>query len=188
METDAILCLKIVEWFGMKDESIVLIGMAGVGKSTIGMSLAKTLGFNFIDVDAYIFEKDGKTIQEIIDGEGEETFRQLEKQRMREVDLPRMVVAPGGSIVYHPDLMEYLKQNSTLVYLDDSFEGIAEKLTGGLNRGIVGLKNKSLRQIYEERRPLYSRYADITINCQDKSQDQIVSEILQYFGDLSQNS
>jgi shikimate kinase len=173
--------------FDMKDESIVLIGMAGVGKSTIGMSLAKVLGFNFIDVDDYILEKDGKTIQEIIDDEGDEAFLQLEKRRMYEVDLPRMVVAPGGSIIYHPDLMEYLKQNSTLVYLDDSFENIAEKLTGELNRGIVGLENKSLRQIYEERKPLYSRYADITINCQGKSQDQVVSEILQYFWDLSKN-
>ena len=167
----------------MKGESIVLIGMAGVGKSTIGMSLAKALGFNFIDVDNYILEKNGKTIQEIIDDEGEEALLQLEKRGMYEIDLPRAVVAPGGSIIYHPDLMEYLKQNSILVYLDDSFENIAEKLAGELNRGIVGLKNKSLRQIYEERKPLYSQYADIAVNCQDKSQGQIVSEILQYFGD-----
>ena len=173
--------------FGMKGESIVLIGMAGVGKSTIGMSLAKALGFNFIDVDEYILEKDGRTIQEIIDDEGEGAFLQLEKRRMYEIDLPRMVVAPGGSIIYHPDLMEYLKQNSTLVFLDDSFENIAEKLTGELDRGIVGLKNKSLKQIYEERKPLYSKYADITISCQGKSQDQVVSEILQYFWDLSKN-
>ena len=173
--------------FGMKGESIVLIGMAGVGKSTIGMSLAKALWFNFIDVDEYILEKDGRTIQEIIDDEGEEAFLQLEKRRMYEIDLPRMVAAPGGSIIYHPDLMEYLKENSTLVFLDDSFENIAEKLTGEMERGIVGLKSKSLREIYEERKPLYSRYADITVNCQGKSQDQVVSEILQYFWDLSKN-
>ena len=174
--------------FRMKGESIVLIGMAGVGKSTIGMSLAKTLGFNFIDVDEYILEKDGKTIQEIIDDEGEEAFLQLEKRRMYEVDLSRMVVAPGGSIIYHPDLMEYLKQNSILVYLDDSFDNIAKKLTGEMERGIVGLKSKSLREIYEERRPLYSRYADITVNCQDKLQYQVVSEILQYYSDLNKEN
>jgi len=172
----------------MKTESIVLIGMAGVGKSTIGTSLAKSLGFGFIDVDAYIFSKDGKTIQQIIDDEGEEALLQLEKRRMYEIDLSRMVAAPGGSIIYHSDLMEYLRQNSILVYLDDSFENIEEKLTGGLDRGIVGLKSKSLRQIYEERKPLYSRYADITINCQDKSQDQIVSEILHYYSGLGKQS
>jgi len=168
----------------MKSESIVLIGMAGVGKSTVGISVAEALGFNFIDLDDYILEKDGKTVQEIIDDEGEEAFLQLEKRRMYEIDLTRRVVAPGGSIIYHSDLMEYLKQYSTLVYLDDSFENIEERITSMSTRGIVGLRNKSLRQIYDERRPLYSRYADITINCQDKSQDQLAEEILQHYLDL----
>lgn len=172
--------------FGMKRDSIILIGMAGVGKSTIGISLAKALGFNFVDVDEYILEHDGKTIQEIIDEEGEEALLQLERRRMYQIDLRRRVIAPGGSIIYHADLMEYLKQNSTLVYLDDSFENIEEKLTGELNRGIVGLKSKSLRQIYEERRPLYSEYADITVNCQGKSQPQQVREIRRHFLELSQ--
>ena len=174
--------------FDMKRESIVLIGMAGVGKSTIGMSLAKALGFSFIDVDEYILEKDGKTIQEIIDEEGEEALLQLEKRRMYEIALPRKVLAPGGSIIYHADLMKYLKQNSILVYLDDSFENIEEKLIGGLDRGIVGLKSKSLRQIYEERRPFYAKYADITINCQDKSPEQQVKEILRRYLALGENS
>jgi shikimate kinase len=165
----------------MKSESIVLIGMAGVGKSTIGVPLSKSLVFNFIDVDDYILEKDGKTVQEIIDDEGEEALLQLEKRRMYEIDLPHRVVAPGGSVIYHSDLMEYLKQRSTLVYLDDSFEDIEERLTSLSARGIVGSKNKSLRQIYDERRPLYSRYADITIKCQAKSRDKLVREILQHF-------
>jgi shikimate kinase len=165
----------------MKSESIVLIGMSGVGKSTVGVPLSKSLVFNFIDVDDYILEKDGKTVQEIIDDEGEEALLQLEKRRMYEIDLTHRVVAPGGSIIYHSDLMEYLKQRSTLVYLDDSFEDIEERLTSLSARGIVGSKNKSLRQIYDERRPLYSRYADIIIKCQGKSQDKLVREILQHF-------
>jgi shikimate kinase len=162
----------------MKSESIVLIGMAGVGKSTVGMALAEDLGFEFIDVDAYILQKDGKRIQEIIDSEGEEALLQIEKRRMYEIDLTRMVAAPGGSIIYHPDLMNYLKENAVLVYLDDSFKDIEAKLVGGLDRGIVGLRYKTLRQIYEERRPLYFRYADITIDCREKEQDEIVAEIL----------
>ena len=153
----------------MKNESIVLIGMAGVGKSTIATSLSKDLGFNFIDVDDYILDKHGKTIQELIDYMGEQAFLQLEKQRMFEIDLTHRVVAPGGSIIYHADLMEYLSRHSTLVYLNDSFENIESRLTDASTRGIVGLKDKSLRQIYNGRKPLYSRYADITINCQDKS-------------------
>jgi len=161
----------------MKRESMVLIGMAGVGKSIIGSSLSKALGFDFIDLDDYIVEKEGRTLQEIIDDEGEQAFLQIEKRRMHEIDLSRRVVAPGGSIIYHSDLMEYLKQRSTLVYLDDSFENIEGKLTNASARGIVGLRSKSLRQIYDERRPLYVKYADITLNCQGKSQGQIVREI-----------
>jgi shikimate kinase len=168
----------------MKIESIVLVGMAGAGKSTIGTLLSKALGFDFIDLDHYILEKGGKTIQEIIDDEGEEALLRLEKRRMYEIDLARRVVAPGGSIIYHSDLMKYLKQNSTLVYLDDSFENIEERLTNVLARGIVGLRDKSLRQIYDERSPLYSRYADITINCQGKSQDRLAREILHHYLDL----
>lgn len=168
----------------MKIESIVLVGMAGAGKSTIGTLLSKALGFDFIDLDNYILEKGGKTIQEIIDDEGEEALLRLEKRRMYEIDLARRVVAPGGSIIYHSDLMKYLKQNSTLVYLDDSFENIEERLTNVLARGIVGLRDKSLRQIYDERSPLYSRYADITINCQGKSQDRLAREILHHYLDL----
>jgi shikimate kinase len=165
----------------MKSEGIVLIGMAGVGKSTIGMALAEDLGFEFIDVDAYILQKDGKRIQEIIDSEGEEALLRIEKRRMYEINLTRIVAAPGGSIIYHPDLMDYLKDNAVLVYLDDSFRNIEAKLVGGLDRGIVGLRYKTLRQIYEERRPLYFKYADITIDCREKEQDEIVAEILRQY-------
>ncbi|MBU2536076.1 MAG: shikimate kinase [Chloroflexota bacterium] len=170
----------------MKSESIVLIGMAGVGKSTIGMALAEDLGFDFIDVDDYILQKDGKRIQEIIDSEGEGALLQVEKRRMLEIQLPRMIVAPGGSIIYHPDLMDYLKGNAVLIYLDDSFANIEAKLVGGLDRGIVGLRYKTLRQIYEERRPLYFKYADITIDCRRKEQDEIVAEILKQYRQYSE--
>ena len=168
----------------MKSESMVLIGMAGVGKSTIGALLSEALGFDFIDLDDYILEKEGRTVQEIIDDEGEEALLQLEKRRMHEIDLTRKVVAPGGSIIYHSDLMEYLRQYSTLIYLEDSFENIEEKITNVSARGIVGLRNKSLRQIYDERRPLYAKYADITLSCQGKSEDQIVSEVMYHYLDL----
>jgi len=165
----------------MKSEGIILIGMSGVGKSTVGLALAKALEFDFIDGDKYIFEKDGKTIQEIIDDEGDEALLQLEKKRIYEIDLSRKVLAPGGSIVYHPDLMKYLKQNAVLVYLKDSLKNIETKLTGEWDRGIVGLKNKSLRQIYDEREPLYSKYADIAVSCHGKSPDRIAKEILDHF-------
>ena len=165
---------------GMKSKSVVLIGMAGVGKSTIGMALSEALGFDFVDLDEYILENDGKTIQGIIDDEGEEALLRLEKRRMSEVDLTHKVVAPGGSIIYHPDLMAYLRQHSTIIHLDDSFERIEARLANASTRGIVGLKNKSLRQVYDERRRLHSRYANMTIDCQNRPSNQVVREILRH--------
>lgn len=162
----------------MSTQGIVLIGMAGVGKSTIGLSLAKTLGFEFIDLDDYLSRKEGKTIQQVIDGQGEEKLLELESECMREIDLNRKVVSPGGSIIYDLDIMKYLKQVSFLVYLDDTFENINKRLGNAETRGIVGLKTKSLRQIYDERRPIYSGDADITVDVGGKSKKEVISEIL----------
>lgn len=166
----------------MKTDSIVLIGMAGAGKSTLGALLAEALGFSFTDLDDYILEKEQKTIQQIIDDKGEEVFLQIEKRRMREIDLTQRVVAPGGSIVYHPGLMEFLRQHATIVYLDDSLENIEERLKGVVeSRGIVGLRGKSLRQLYNERKHLYSSYADITVSCRGKPREELLGEILARF-------
>jgi shikimate kinase len=172
----------------MGKAGIVIIGMAGVGKSTVGTVLAQALGYDFLDVDDYIFQREGKRIQQIIDSAGEEAFLQLEKRYMFEIPLRRMVVAPGGSIIYHPDLMDYLSENAVLIYLDDSFANIEAKLVGGLDRGIVGLRYRTLRQIYDERRPLYFKYADITIDCRGKEQDDIVSEILEHHSQFSMDN
>jgi shikimate kinase len=162
----------------MNNTGVVLIGMAGVGKSTLGSSLAKVLGFEFIDLDDYLSRKAGKTNQQIIDSQGEETLLDLERQSMRELNLGRKVVSPGGSIIYDHEIMEYLKHSAFLVYLDDTFENIMQRLGNATTRGIVGLKTRSLRQIYDERRPLYSRYADITIDVGRKSRNEAVSEII----------
>jgi shikimate kinase len=159
-------------------KGIVLIGMAGVGKSTVGLSLGKALGFEFLDLDDYLSRKEGETIQQIIDGQGEEKLLELESESMREIDLNRKVISPGGSIIYDPDIMKYLKLVSFLVYLDDTFENIKKRLGNAPTRGIVGLKTKSLKQIYDERRPLYSRHANITIDVGGKSAKEAVSEII----------
>jgi shikimate kinase len=162
------------------EDSIVLIGMAGVGKSTIGASLAEVLRFDFIDLDQYLSLKVGKTIQGIIDGQGESRLLEMERQSMREIDLHHKVISPGGSIIYNPDIMEYLKRSSYLVYLDDTFENIRKRLGNAATRGIVGLKSRSLREIFDERRPLYSRYADVTIDVGEKSRQAVVAEIITF--------
>ena len=162
----------------MNKEGIVLIGMAGVGKSTVGSALAGALGFEFIDLDDYLTRKEGLTIKQIIDRQGEEKLLELEIESMREIDTNRKVISPGGSIIYDADIMKYLKLVSLLVYLDDTFENINKRLGNAPTRGIVGLKIKSLRQIYDERRPLYSRYADITIDVGGRSAKEAVSAII----------
>jgi shikimate kinase len=161
----------------MKGDSLILIGMAGVGKSTLGAALAPALGIGFLDLDDYIEDGQGQTIQQIIDTKGEDVLLQIEKEEMTKIDLDGKVIAPGGSIIYHPDLMEYLKENATLVYLDDAIETIEKRINDAASKGIVGLKDKSLKQIYEERRPLYAKYADVTVNCRGKTMAELVREI-----------
>jgi shikimate kinase len=166
----------------MKTGSIVLIGMAGVGKSTVGRLVARTLGFRFIDGDDYICQKDGRPLQDILDSLGDESFLDLEKKLMFEIDLnSHIVLAPGGSIIYHDDLMEYFKQNSVLVYLDDTIENIESRLPNAARRGIVGLGTKTLRQIYVERKPLYGKWADVTLTCNSKKPDELTAEVLQHY-------
>ncbi len=96
----------------MTKSGIVLIGMAGVGKSTVGSALASTLGFEFIDLDEYLSHKAAKTIQQIIDSQSEETLLELERESMREIDLCRKVISPGGSIIYDSEIMDYLKRSA----------------------------------------------------------------------------
>jgi shikimate kinase len=151
--------------------------MAGVGKSTVGLSLAQALGFDFIDLDKLLQDQEGKTIQGIIDDRGEQKLLELEQQAMYEIDLNRKVVSPGGSLIYNPEIMEYLKSSSCLIYLHDTFENINKRLFNSPTRGIVGLKHQTLKEIYEERLPLYSGYADITIDVAGKTKEEVIKEI-----------
>ena len=168
-----------LKWVGSIEpkKGIVLIGMAGVGKSTIGLELSKALGFEFTDLDQYIHCKDGMTVQEIIDTHGEDYLVELEAQRMYELDITHRVVAPGGSIIYHPALMAYLKHKALLVYLKSTFAVIERRLSNAPSRGIVGFKNRPLREIFNERDPLYAGYADIILDTTEKTKQQIVYEI-----------
>jgi shikimate kinase len=163
----------------MTSQSIILIGMPASGKSTIGRRLAAALGYQFTDLDVYISEKEGRTLQEIIDSQGEDVLMQIEKERMLEINLNQRVVAPGGSLVYHTDLMPKLKQQAVIVYLNESLGALEKRLGNASTRGIIGFKGKSLAEIYAERAPLYARYADIVINCENLTREQITREILQ---------
>lgn len=146
--------------------------------------LAVELGYQFTDLDVYIRGKEGRSLQDIINQEGESALMNIEKKRMFEIDLTRRVVAPGGSLIYHEELMQYLKLKAVIVYLNESLANLEKRLYNPSTRGIIGLKGKSLQALYTERQPLYSQYADITINSEGLSRLQIAQEIVKRFKDL----
>jgi len=152
--------------------------MAGSGKSVTGAALASAMGYQFTDLDQYIMQRDKQSIHEIINVRGEDALLRLEETRLYEIDLPRRVVAPGGSIIYQSALMEYLKKHCILIYLNVSYERIEQRVKDASQRGIVGSKNRTLREIFNERQPLYELFADITVNPEDKSVQEVVNEIL----------
>lgn len=163
----------------MLEKSIILIGMPGSGKSTIGKSLANYFKYHFIDTDDYIEKKEKKSLQQLINEVGDEEFCSIEEKRVLEL-LPIMkcVLAPGGSIIYSKVLMQVLKNNSIIVFLDLPLKEIVIRLDNKESRGIVGLKSKNIKQLYAERIPLYNKYGDIKISCYEKSETQITEEII----------
>lgn len=144
--------------------NITLIGMPGSGKSTIGVLLAKRLGYSFVDVDIVIQEKTGKLLKELIAREGITGFLQVEEQVNAGLDVRHSVIAPGGSVVYGNRAMTHLKAISQVVYLKLSYEELKRRLGDLTDRGVILKPGMTLRDLYEERCPLYEQYADITVS------------------------
>jgi len=160
--------------------NITLIGMPGVGKSFIGKRLATVLGYKFLDIDDVIVEREGKKLQDIIDERGNDEFMEIEERCILELDdIDGHILSPGGSVVYSTDAAGFLKRNSIIVYLRDDFENIRKRIKNLESRGIVGLKEKGLRGLFEERTKLYEKYADIIIDVDEFSADTIVKRILE---------
>lgn len=157
--------------------NIILIGMPGAGKSTIGVVLAKSLGYKFIDSDLVIQEQEGKLLQEIISENGDDGFRQIENKINSSINTSNAVIATGGSAVYGNEAMTHFKSTGKIVYLKHSYKEIEGRL-GDLNKRGVTIKNgQTLRDLYNERVPLYEKYADITIDCGGKNIRDVVAEI-----------
>ncbi len=158
-------------------KNIVLIGMPGVGKSTVGVVLAKHAGLRFVDSDLVIQEQTGLLLHEIITKEGDDGFRRVENRINASLQVKHSVVATGGSVIYGREAMNHLKKIGTVVYLKLSLEAIAERLGDLKERGVTLREGQTLQQLYDERVPLYERYADITVDCEGKSIREIVAEI-----------
>lgn len=160
-----------------KNDNIILIGMPGAGKSTVGVVLAKRRGCRFLDSDLLIQEKYGALLHELISEHGREGFLKIEEEVNASIDVRRAVVATGGSVVYGGSAMAHLKEIGTVVYLKLSCEAVRERL-GDLNeRGVTLRQGQTLEDLYRERVPLYEEYADMTVDCEKKNIREIVSEL-----------
>lgn len=157
--------------------NITLIGMPASGKSTVGVLLAKRLGFSFVDVDIVIQEKTGRLLKEIIAQEGTEGFLRIEDRINQELDVRQSVIAPGGSVIYGEQAMAHLKEISTVVYLRLSYRSVRRRLGNLKDRGVALKDGMTLRDLYNERIPLYERYADITVDETGKTPGQTVDEL-----------
>lgn len=158
-------------------KNIILIGMPGVGKSTIGIVLAKVLGFDFIDSDLLIQKAEGKLLWQIMRDAGNDEFNRIEERVNSEIRADRSVIATGGSVIYGPKAMEHLRSIGTVVYLEADCATLAARL-GDLNRrGVVLRPGQSLASLFEERSPLYQSYAHITIPVANLSVPEAVAAI-----------
>lgn len=160
---------------------ITLIGMPGAGKSTIGKMLARKLKFRFVDLDILIKEKEGRSHAKILEEDGAKELLRLENLHTLDSDLSKTVFSPGGSIIYSKPAMEKLEKETSVFYLDMPLGKIRRRLGKNLNtRGIVGLKEKGLEGLFNERAPLYKKYAHYIINCSVIGDKTIANEILQH--------
>ena len=161
----------------MRKKSIVLIGMPGVGKSTIGVVLAKNLGISFIDSDLVIQEREEKKLHDIIEERGMEGFLDIEGAVNASLNPKAAVIATGGSAVYREEAMRHLSDIALICYLQLSYESISERLGNLEERGVVLKESQNLRELYDERIPLYEKYANMKIDCEGKNIREIVFEI-----------
>ncbi|MFQ6806317.1 MAG: shikimate kinase [Lachnospiraceae bacterium] len=158
--------------------NIVLIGMPGVGKSTVGVILAKELGYQFLDADLLIQKRENRLLKEIIEQEGVDGFIEIENQVNASIEADRTVVATGGSVVYGEEAMAHLKKIATVIYLRLSYEELEKRLGNLKNRGVVLREGQTLKDLYEERIKLYEKYADLIVDEENKGIEETLQAIV----------
>ncbi len=158
-------------------KNIVLIGMPGAGKSTVGVLLAKNLLMDFTDTDLIIQRKTKKALCDIINEKGTEYFIRLEEEIILGENFTNSVIATGGSAVYGEKAMKRLKENSTVIYLEVALSELIKRLGDITTRGIAMDKNKGIPELFLERAPLYEKYADISLDCTGFSPEECVKKL-----------
>ncbi len=161
----------------MTKENVILIGMPGAGKSTVGVVLAKKLGYRFVDSDLVIQDKYGKLLHELIEERGVEGFWKIENEVNASLDTRKSVIATGGSAVYGAEAMEHLREIGKVVYLKLPYKEVAERLGDLTARGVTLFPGQTLKDLYEERTPLYEKYAHIVVDCYGKFLREVATEV-----------
>ena len=159
-------------------KNIVFIGMPASGKSTVGVVVAKRLGYKFVDTDLVIQEVEKRLLKEIIAEEGNEGVLRIEDRVNAEIQEERAVISPGGSVVYCENAMRHYKETGMIVYLHTSYETISNRLHNAKNRGVVLKDGQTLKDLYEERSALFERYADLTISEEGRDLEETIEEVL----------
>ncbi len=158
--------------------NIVLIGMPGAGKSTIGVVLAKIIGYHFLDSDLVIQERENRLLYEIISQEGIEGFLKIENDVNASLNAERSIIATGGSVVYGKEAMEHLKEIGEIVYLKTDYPTIKNRLGNLEKRGVALKPGQTLKDLYDERTKLYEAYADITVDEKGLGTEETIGEVL----------
>lgn len=159
-------------------ENIIFIGMPASGKSTVGVVVAKRLGYEFIDADLLIQKREGRLLKDIIAEEGIERFLEIENEVNAQIDAQGAVIAPGGSVVYCTEAMEHYKKIGTIVYLKASYETIKNRIRNPKKRGVTLREGQTLKDLYVERTELFEKYADITVDEDENSLGDTVGKVL----------
>lgn len=168
-----------------KKNNIVLIGMPGVGKSTVGVILAKVMGYQFLDADLLIQEQEGKLLREIIAEAGADGFIEVENRVNASIDCSKTIIATGGSVVYGQEAMEHLKSIGTVVYLEVPFSVLERRLSDIKGRGVVLKDGQTLYDLYMERIPLYEQYADVSVSEEGLGVEQTVELLIEKIESLN---
>ena len=172
----------------MNKENIILIGMPGSGKSTCGVLAAKALLQNFFDTDLLFQGLEEKRLQDIIDDDGIEYFLSAEERAILSLDINATVVATGGSVVYSDKSMEHLKKSGKVIYLHLSYDTMVDRIKNITTRGVVVKEGDSLEDMYNERLPMYQKWADVVINCDNNTVEQTVEKIVKASSDCEKKS
>jgi shikimate kinase len=158
--------------------NIVLIGMPGSGKSTVGIILAKLTSRDFVDTDLLIQTSQGRTLQDIVDTEGYMALREIEEHILLKLDCFNHVIATGGSAVYSHAAMIHLKSKAIVVFLNVEVPVLKSRIRDFATRGLAKRPDQSFDDLFEERFTLYTKYADVTIECKDFTQEEVCEKII----------